>query len=37
MFYCASPGHKSLDQGWGTYLLSQAVWIVEYCWWAAKI
>jgi len=23
-------------QGWGTYLLSRAAWIVHYRWWAAK-
>jgi len=27
----------ALGQGWGTYLLSWATSIVEYCWWAAKI
>jgi len=27
----------SLNQGWGTYLLSRATWIVEYRWLAAKI
>jgi len=27
----------SLRQGWATYLLSRAAWIVEYRWRAAKI
>ena len=25
-----------LNQGWVAYLLSQAAWIVDYCWWATN-
>jgi len=28
---------QALEQGWGTYLLSRAAWILEYRWRAAKI
>jgi len=32
----AAPQAFTIDQGWGTYLLSQAALIVDDCWRAAK-